>query len=84
MDKLLISADHAKKHGVVDTGHLSKIWKINIEASEWTLGVNTQQIQRTENTKLLRNNGTNNSMLRGKRIHEYSFMDILFPTKEAV
>jgi hypothetical protein len=83
LDKYLVSATHAKRHGGVDASHLSKVWKIDVEAAKRTLGVTTQESQRTDNPKLSRNYGTNDRMLRYKRMHEYFFMDTLFATKKA-
>jgi hypothetical protein len=83
LDEHFVSAAHAKRHGGVDAGHLSKVWRIDVESAERTLGVTTQQSQRTDNPKLSRNYGTNDRMLRYKRIHEYFFMDTFFATKKA-
>jgi hypothetical protein len=54
LDEYLVSAAHDKMHGGVDAGHLSKVWKIDVEAAERTLGVTTQESQRTDNPKLSR------------------------------
>jgi hypothetical protein len=84
LDQHFVSAARAKQHGGVDAGHLSKVWKIDLEAAQRTLGVtSTQQSQQTDNPKLSRNYGTNDRMLRYKRIHEYFFMGTFFATKEA-
>jgi hypothetical protein len=83
LDQHFVSAAHAKRHGGVDAGHLSKVWKIDLEAAQQTHGVTTQQRQLTDNPKLSRNYGTNDRMIRYKRIHEYFFMDTLFATKKA-
>jgi hypothetical protein len=55
LDQHFVSAAHVKRHGGVDAGHLFKVWKIDLEAAQQTLGVTTQQSQRTDNPKLLRN-----------------------------
>jgi hypothetical protein len=83
LDQHFVSAAHAKRHGGVDAGHLSKVWKIDLEAAQQTHGVTTQQSQLTDNPKLSRNYGTNDRMIRYKRIHEYFFMDTFFATKKA-
>jgi hypothetical protein len=83
LDELLVSAAHAKRHGGVDAAHLSKTWRIDLEAAERTLGVTTQESQRTDDPKLSRNYGTGDRMLRYKKIHEYFFMDTFFATKKA-
>ena len=83
LDEFLVSAAHAKRHGGVDAAHLSKTWRIDLEAAERTLGVTTQESQRTDDPKLSRNYGTGDRMLRYKKIHEYFFMDTFFATKKA-
>ena len=80
----LVSSAHAKKHGGVDAGHLYKIKKIDIEESERTLGVTTEQRQCIDNPKLSINYGTSIRMLRYKSIQEYFFMDTLLTTKKSV
>jgi hypothetical protein len=45
--------------------------------------VTTQESQRTDNPKLSRNYGTNDRMLRYKRMHEHFFTDTFFATKKA-
>jgi hypothetical protein len=55
-DQHFVSVAHAKRHGGVDAGHLSKVWKIDLEAAQGTLGVTTQQSQRTDNPNIYRPN----------------------------
>jgi hypothetical protein len=54
LDQHFVSAAHVKRHGGVDAGHLFKVWKIDLEAAQQTLGVTTQQSQRTDNPNLSR------------------------------
>ena len=84
LDENMVSAAHAKKHGGVDAGHTSKIWKIDIELAKQNLGVITQKSQYTDNPNISRNYGINNRMLRYKRIQEYFFMDTFFATKKSI
>ena len=63
LNEHLFSAAHDNKHGGVDVSHIYKIWRINIEAAKWSLGVTTQHIQCTENTKIPRKYGINNRIL---------------------
>jgi hypothetical protein len=37
LDKYLVSAAHAKRHGGDDASHLSKVWKIDVEAAKGPL-----------------------------------------------
>mgnify|MGYP000234931910 CR=1 FL=1 len=83
LDEIMVSAAHAGKSKGVDPAHLSKIWKIALKTAERTLEVVSQNNKRTDDPKLSRNYGTNDRMLRYKRISEYFFMDTFFATKKA-
>jgi hypothetical protein len=83
LDEIMVSAAHAGKSKGVDPAHLSKIWKIDLKTAERTLEVTSQNSKRTDDPKLSRNYGTNDRMLRYKRINEYFFMDTFFATKKA-
>ncbi len=83
LDEIMVSAAHAGKPTGVDPAHLSKIWKIDLKTAERTLDVVSQNNKRTDDPKLSRNYGTNDRMLRYKRISEYFFMDTFFATKKA-
>jgi hypothetical protein len=83
LDEHLVSAAHAGRHGGIDAEHLSKVWKIDLDSAKRTLDVTSQRSKRTDDPKLSRNYGTNDRMLRYKRIHEYFFMDTFFATKKA-
>ncbi len=66
----------------VDAKHLSKIWRISHDDAKRTLEVTTQRSRRTEDPTLSRNYGTNDRMLRYRRIHTYFFMDTFFASKK--
>jgi hypothetical protein len=66
----------------VNPEHLSKIWRISHEDAERTLDNTTNLLQRTTNPELSRKYGTNDRMLRYKRIRDYFYMDTFFATKE--
>ena len=83
LDDFLVSAAHARRTQGMDAAHLSKVWKISLEQAERTLDITTQTSVRTNDPKLSRNYGTNDKMLRYKRINEYFFMDTFFATKKA-
>ena len=83
LDEIMVSAAHANKPKGVDPAQLSKIWKIDLKTAERTLEVVSQNKKRTEDPTLSRNYGTNDRMLRYKRINEYFFMDTFFATKKA-
>lgn len=83
LDAIMTSATHATPRNTADAEHLSKIWRIDLEAAERTLGVTTQSKTRVSNPKLARNFGTGDRMLRYKRIKEHFFMDTFFATSKA-
>jgi hypothetical protein len=83
LDTIMVSSTHAGKSTGVDPAHLSKIWKIDLKTAERTLDVVSQFSKRTDDPKLSRNYGTNDHMLRYRRIAEYFFMDTFFATKKA-
>jgi hypothetical protein len=47
----------------VNPKHMSKIWRISHQKAERTLHLTTHLLQRTANTNLSRNNGSNDKML---------------------
>ncbi len=79
----MISSTTAGKQKGVDAVLLSKLWRIDLETAERTLGVTSQRVNRTDDPTLSRNYGTNDRMLRYKRLDEYFFMDTFFATKKA-
>jgi hypothetical protein len=83
LDDIMVSAAHASKPTGITAAQLSKTWRIDMDAAERTIGITSQHSQRTDNPTLSRNYGTNDRMLRYKRIHEYFFMDTFFATKKA-
>ena len=62
---------------------LSKIWKIPFKMAEETLRVTSQLNRNGENTYLARNLGTNDRMLRYRRIKSQFFTDTFFVTTKA-
>jgi hypothetical protein len=83
LDEVMLSATHAGKTKGVDATHLSKMWRIDLKTAECTLEVTSQSSKRVDNPTLSRNYGTNDRMLRYKRISEYFFMDTFYATKTA-
>ena len=79
----MTSATHARKPRGIDAAHLSKAWRIDLDAAERTLEVTSQLSRRSDDPKLSRNYGTNDRMLRYKRITEWFFMDTFFATSKA-
>ncbi len=79
----MMSAAHASRPTGITAEQLSKTWKIDMDAAERTIDITSQHNQRSDNPTLSRNYGTNDRMLRYKRIHEYFFMDTFFATSKA-
>ena len=82
LDSFMASANTAGKPRGVDAKHLSKIWRISYEEAKQTIETTTQTSVRRDDPTLSRNYGTNDRMLRYKRIKEYFFMDTFFATKK--
>jgi hypothetical protein len=83
LDDIMLSAAHADRSKGINAEHLSKIWRIGLETAERTLDITSQKSIRKEHPTLSRNYGTNDRMLRYKRINDYFFMDTFFATKKA-
>jgi hypothetical protein len=61
--------------------HLSKVWRISFEDAKKTIDVTSQLSVTPKDPILAKNYGTNDRMLRYKRIKEYFFMDTFFAAK---
>ena len=81
LDEVMASATYAKPSKGVQAAHLAKIWKLDLPTAERTLQATTQKRRHTDNPKMARNYGTNDRMLRYKRINQYFFMDTFFAAK---
>jgi hypothetical protein len=66
----------------VSPEHLSKVWRISHEDAKRTLANSSHLSPRPKYPELSKNYGTNNRMLRSKRIKEYFYMDTFFATKK--
>ena len=62
---------------------ISKIWTISHEMAEKTIQIKSQLNREGENTSLERNLGTNDRMLRYRRIKSHFFTDTFFVIKKA-
>jgi hypothetical protein len=81
IDSAMASAT-ARFAAEVSPEHLSKIWLISHEEAQRTLENTSHLLQRTTNPELSRNYGTNDRMLRYRRIKNYFYMDTFFATKK--
>lgn len=82
LDAVMASAASAGTPRGVDAKHLSKIWRISHEEAQRTIDTTSQASIRKETSTLSRNYGTNDRMLRYKRIKDYFFMDTFFAKKK--
>ena len=63
LDEYMASAAHARDEKGVSAKELSKIWRIDLEAAEKTLGITSQRCKRSGNPTLSHNLNTNDRML---------------------
>jgi hypothetical protein len=82
LDAFMVSATSAGKSTSIDPEHLSKVWRISWDDAKRTIDVTSQHTIRTQDPTLSRNYGTNDRMLRYKRINTHFFMDTFFATKK--
>ena len=82
VDEFFSHSMSASRPRGVTPEHLSKIWRISQEDARRTINMTTQTSVRTQDPTLSHNYGTNDRMLRYKRIQDYFFMDTFFATKK--
>ena len=82
VDEFFSHSTNASRPRGVTPEHLSKIWHISQEDAKRTINTTTQTSVRMQDPMLSRNYGTNERMLRYKRIQDYFFMDTFFATKK--
>ena len=66
----------------VSPEHLAKVWRISHDDAQRTIDNTSQLSVRPTDPTLSRNYGTNDRMLRYRRIKEHFFMDTFFATKK--
>ena len=81
IDDFMASAVASFASGVTPE-HLSKVWRISHEEAKRTIENTSQLSVRPQDPTLSRNYGTNDRMLRYKRINDYFYMDTFFATKK--
>ena len=81
IDEFMASAVATFNSGVTPE-HLSKVWRISHEEAKRTIDNTSQRLVRPKDPTLSKNYGTNDRMLRYKRIKDYFFMDTFFATKK--
>ena len=86
-DDLFISLEVAAAHVEVQKGvtkeMLASVWRISEDEARRTLEVTTQLNRQSPDSSLSRRAGTNDRMLRYKRLNSMFFTDTFFVTKEA-
>ena len=80
---MFASANHAEKPKGVSAELLENIWCIDSDTAKRTIKTTTQLNGQDKNSNLSRNFGTNDRMLRYRRIKSHFFTDKLFVTKRA-
>ena len=78
----LVMAAHEERSKGVSKEHLSKVWRISVDEAAKTLEQTTQERVHTTDPKISKNYGTNDRMLRYKKINEYFYMDTLIATSK--
>ena len=78
LDELMAAATTADVPKGINAKHLSKVWRISYDDAKRTLENTTQRSVQTQDRTLSRNYGTNDRMLRYKRIKDYFYMDTSF------
>ena len=82
LDDFFVSSVNAGKPNGIGAEHLAKVWRISHDDAKRTLAVTSQRSKRPEDPTLSQNYGTNDRMLRYRRIEEYFYMDTFFATKK--
>ena len=82
VDEFFSHSTNASRPRGVTPEHLSKIWHISQEDTRRMINTTTQTSVQMQDPTLSRNYGTNDRMLRYKRIQDYFFMDTFFATKK--
>ena len=83
MDDIMAAATTARRPlSSLTPERLSKIWRISEDDAKRTLDTTTQRSVRREDTTIARNYGTNDRMLRYKRLDTHFFMDTFFATSK--
>ena len=73
--QLFFSASHAEKTSRVTPEMLEKVWRTDDATSNRTVKGNTQLSRQDANTSIYRNFGTNNRMLRYRRMLSFFYTD---------
>ena len=77
------SATHDDNRKVVSHELIEKIWRIDNSTAKSTIRTTTQLNRQKANSKLSRNFGTNDCMLRYRIIKSYFFTDTFFVTNKS-
>ena len=78
LDQVFAAGVKAITQGKANAKHLAKIWRISYDDTTRTIDAMSQHSVRSEDPTLSQNYGTNDCMLRYRRIKDYFFMDTFF------
>ena len=81
IQKAFVISSHVEKPKGVTPEILMKVWRIENATAKRTINVTSQLASQDANTTLSRNFGTNDIMLRYRRIASYFYTDYFFVTK---
>ena len=70
IEDFMVSVSHVKDENKIGAKCLSKVWSVDNETYERTLGVVTQRRTRLDNPSLEKRHSENHIMLRCKRLDE--------------
>ena len=82
-DDLFVSAAHVEMQNGINKEHLSKIWWISEKEAGNTLKVTSQLNKQDADSTISRKFGTNDRMLRYRRINSHFFSDTFYATGSA-
>ena len=82
IDDYMAAALSSSEKGGVSPDHLAKVWRISYDEAKRTIDNTSQLSVRPKDPILAKNYGTNDRMLRYKRIKEWFYTDTFFATKK--
>ena len=82
LDQVFAARVEAIHQGKANAKHRAKIWRISYDDATRTINATSQHSVRSEDPTLSQNYGTNDCMLRYRRIKDYFFMDTFFATSK--
>ena len=82
LNEVFASGVHASRQRGIDAEHLASIWRISYDDAKRTIEATSQHSKRAVNPDFTQKYGTNDHMLRYRRIRDYFYMDTFFATSK--